>query len=656
MRWTSCFTAVICLAICSFCSGKSPLKKDYPYRPTPATKVELTDQFWRPRIETNRTATVPYSFGKCEETGRIENFKIAGGLSEKKWRGEFGFDDSDVSKIIEGAAYCWMTHPDDQQQKYVADLVSYYAAAQEDDGFLYTLWTARETIGEEAFNKVACRPEYTDRWSLINNAHQLYNLGHMFEAGVAHFEATGDRGLLDVCRRSADLVCKTFGLNGIALPPGHEEIEIGLVKLYRVTGEQRYLDQAKFFIEQRGRTSRSRDKVWGPYSQDHLPLVEQDKAVGHAVRAGYFYAAATDLAAIEGNTEYTAALDRLWRNVVETQMYITGGVGGTAEGEAFGAEYQLPNETAYCETCAQIAQCLWNHRLFLLHGDGKYLDVLERILYNGMLSGVSLDGKKFFYPNPLSSSGQHERSPWFGCSCCPSNLCRFIPSVPGFFYAVKDDNVYVNLYAAGTAQVEVQDSAVKIEQQTTYPRSGEVKLIVTPLQDGAKFALKLRIPGWARNEALPGGLYTFVEADHSPISLTVNSEAQSVEVDHGFTTINRVWNAGDEVALTLPMPVRRVLCSDKVAANRGRVALQRGPLVYCVEHPDVAGGKTHGLVLTDDAPLAIAEADELLSGVTTITGVAQSATGETVKFAAIPYYAWAHRGKGEMDVWLARGG
>lgn len=646
--------------------GANPRGVDYPIVPTPATEVKFRDAFWAPRLETNRTATIPSSFAKCEETGRRENFRVAAGLSNERWRGNYGFDDSDLYKVIEGAAYSLMTHPDPQLDAYLDEVIAEIAAAQQPDGYLYTLWSAPADQKPRQYERMHVRVR-EQPWDNLQHDHELYNLGHMYEAAVAHHQATGKTTLLDVATDSANLLVRTFGPGKFESTGGHPEIELGLVKLYRETGKQEYLDLAKFFIDVRGTTTKDKATLWGEYCQDHKPFVEQDETVGHAVRALYLYAGVVDVAALSGQEAYMTAINELWHSVESSKLYLTGGVGATGHGEAFGEPFQLPNGTAYCETCAAIANVLWNHRLFLLTGEAKYVDTLERTLYNGFLSGVSLDGKHFFYPNPLSSDGQHQRSEWFGCPCCPGNVCRFVPSTPGFVYAVQDDTAYVNLFVAGEAQLQLGSGPVAVTQDTRYPWDGKIKLTVEPPADAAKFTLKVRIPGWAREIANSEGLYRFLgDADAQP-QVLVDGEPAWQPGDGAYATITRAWRPGDAVEVSLPMPVRRVLANERVVADRGLVALQRGPIVFCVEHPDVPGGHVHNLALPDAAELQTHVEPDLLGGVQVITGEAVATrfamaddqadpqlVQETVPLQAIPYYAWAHRGRGEMDVWLAR--
>jgi uncharacterized protein len=648
---------------------------DYPIRPVPAKDVEFKDAFWKPRLDTNRTVTIPVSLQMCESTGRIENFKVAAGQSDKKWVGKFGFNDSDVSKIAEGASYSLMTHPDPKLAAYLDELIGDMSAAQEPDGYLDTVWTARDRL--TAPGQTNCRPK-TSQWLGESESHELYNAGHMFEAAAAHYAATGNVNFLEVAKKNAELLVNTFGPGKLELPPGHPEVELGLVKLYRVTGDRRYLDLAKFFIDIRGTPTKDRPNLWGQYTQDQKPLREQDEAVGHAVRAAYLYAAATDVATLTADQPLADGVDRLWENVVNKKQYLTGGIGSNPNGEAFGKDYVLPNRTAYCETCAGIADCYWAHRMFLLHGDAKYIDVLERTLYNNVLDGVSLDGKEFFYPNPLESRGGKARSTWFDCSCCPTNICRFIPSVPGYAYAAQRDALYVNLFAAGEADVALDGGNVQIEQKTRYPWDGHVEITLRPRAASQKIALHVRIPGWARGEVFPGELYRYLDDYPDQLKLALNGEAIAATPDHGYAVIDRQWKSGDVVTLDLPMPVRRVVANEQVEADRDRVALVRGPIVYCIEWPDVPDSKVLNLVLTDDAVLATEFRTELLGGVEVVTGAAQrveqpastsDATDEKgnihirevgpavtgpIAFTAIPYYAWAHRGKGEMAVWLPR--
>ncbi|MGA2068010.1 MAG: glycoside hydrolase family 127 protein [Thermoguttaceae bacterium] len=623
--------------------SEPPPRKDYPVQAVPLTAVRVADGFWTPRQETNRLTTVWYDFHKCEETGRIDNFAKAAGLMKGPFRG-IPFDDSDVYKVIEGAAYALAVRPDAKLEEYLDALIAKIAAAQEPDGYLYT---ARRLFPPEKMPGMS-GPR---RWSNLGASHELYNAGHLYEAAVAHFQATHKRSLLDVAIKHADLVVREFGPGKVQFPPGHEEIEIGLVKLYRTTGALKYLDLAKYFVDLRGRPETHR--LYGPYAQDHKPIAQQDEAVGHAVRAGYFYAGVTDVAALTGEPAYTVATERLWENVVGKKLHLTGGIGATAGGEAFGPAYDLPNATAYLETCAAVANALWNHRLFLLTGDGKYLDVLERTIYNGFLSGISLSGDRFFYANPLESDGKYERSPWFGCSCCPVNIVRFIPEISSFIYATRGRELLVNLYIGGTAKLDLAGTPVEIRQATRYPWDGRVEIALTPgpspegRGETSEFTLALRIPGWARNRPVPSDLYRYDDGKQPAVKLAVEGQAVPVKVEKGFVRIARTWKAGDRVTLDLEMPVRRVVAHPAVRADRDRFALERGPLVYCAEGADNAG-RVLDKVFPGKLRLEVLKPSDLLGGIVPLR--MSSEAGESL--TCIPYYAWCHRGPNQMRVWF----
>ncbi len=632
-------------------AAESPVAKDYNFTPVPFNQVQVEDRFWSPRLETNRRITIPYAFEQCDETDRISNFEKSAGLMSGKHEGTH-FNDSDVYKVMEGAAYSLAIYPDRMLRLYLDQLVRVMAAAQWQDGYLFTFYSIPQR-----------QPE--NRWTNIPWVHELYCMGHMYEAAVAHYQLTGDRTFLDVAIRNADLVCNVFHPDGRTDPPGHQEIEIGLCKLYRATGDAKYLSQAKFFLDQRGRKGRrgpdGNGGLYGAYGQDHVPVVEQTEAVGHSVRAAYMYTGMADVAALTGDMEYIRAIDTIWKDVVDTKLYITGGIGAAGGHEGFGGAYELPNMTAYCETCASIANILWNHRMFLMKGDAGYIDVLERTLYNAALSGISMEGDRFFYPNVLESLGQHGRSPWFGCACCPSNVARFIPSIPGLAYAHRDGNVYVNLFIGGHGVIRTPDRTVTIRQETDYPWTGSVKIRVESDKTG-DFALMVRIPGWARNMPVPSDLYAYGDKAPGDAVLSVNGKAVPVKADNGYAPIRRTWTSGDVVELSLPMTVRRVISNEKVIPNKGKVALERGPVVYCLEGHD-NNGQVLDMYIPDDAPLQTQFRTDLLNGVMVITGQARTAKrtldgrimphGER-PFTAIPYYAWAHRGSSPMTVWPAR--
>jgi DUF1680 family protein len=652
----------------------APAALDYPIRPVPFTQVKFTDSFWAPRLETNRTVSVPYALRMNEETGRVDNFRKAARLMTGPHKGR-RFNDSDVYKSMEAAAYTLRLHPDTGLEKTLDDLIALIGQAQEPDGYLFTART-----NDPAHPAPGSGPE---RWSNLRVSHELYNVGHMYEAAVAHFQATGKRSFLAIAEKNAGLLLRTFG-NGPGQRrgfPGHQEIEIGLSKLYRTTGNRAYLDLAKFFLDERGHyfggEKHAPDDPFSVYDSDeylqnHKPVLEQDEAVGHAVRAMYMYSGMADVAALGGYPEYVTAIDRLWQNVAGKKQYLTGGVGARGGSEAFGDAYELPNAEAYTETCAAIGNAFWNYRLFLLHGESKYMDVFERVLYNGLLSGVSLSGDRFFYQNPLESAGGYERSPWFEVACCPPNMTRFLPSLPGYVYATKDDTVFVNLFIAGEGTIDLRGRAVTLAQQTRYPWDGEIKVTVSPARP-SEFEMALRIPGWAGNEAMPTDLYRFLDANVVKPGLKVNGEAAALDIRDGYARIHRTWKNGDAIELSLPMPARRVVAHDSVAADSGRVALQRGPIVFAAEGVD-NGGRVFDFFLPDAATLNTEFRPDLLNGVVVITGNAalasKSAAGKTVEsgrpFVAIPYYAWANRGPGlartgtgkpgpgHMLVWLPR--
>ena len=621
----------------------------YPIDPVPFTSVKVTDQFWGQRLKANREVTIPLAFSKCEETGRYDNFVKAAHPSEDYKVGGYSFDDTDVYKTIEGASYLLQTYPDKKLKKYIDSVLVIVAAAQEPDGYLFT---ARTMNPKHPHEWVGSR-----RWEKVEElSHEFYNLGHMVEGAIAHYQATGQRNFLDIAIRYADCVCREIGDNPgqQVRVPGHQIAEMALAKLYTVTGDRKYLDQAKFFLDKRGYTDR-RDE----YSQAHKPVVEQDEAVGHAVRAAYMYSGMADVAALTGDSAYIRAIDRIWDNIVSKKYYITGGIGATSQGEAFGKNYELPNMSAYCETCASIGNVYLNYRLFLLHGESKYYDVLERTLYNGLIAGVSLDGGSFFYPNPLESMGQHQRQPWFGCACCPSNVSRFIPSLPGYVYAVKDNQVYVNLYLSNKATLKIGRKSVTLSQETRYPWNGDIALTVDKNSAG-RFAMKLRIPGWVRNQVVPSDLYTYTDGKRLSYQVKVNGELQEAELGaDGYFTVTRQWKKDDKVELHFDMEPRVVKANARVEADRGRVAVERGPLVYCAEWPD-NDFDVLSVLLNRQPSFTVTEKPDLLYGLNQIQTPAQTlkydAEGrlsvQDVTLTLIPYYAWAHRGTGRMAVWL----
>ena len=633
---------------------------DYPIRPVNFTEVQVTDKFWLPRIETNRTVTIPASFERCRATGRMKNFEMAA-AHQGKFCTIFPFDDTDIYKTLEGASYSLAVHPDPVLAKYLDSLITLIGSAQEPDGYLYTARTI-----DPAHPHAWSGPE---RWVKEHElSHELYNSGHLFEAAVAHYNATGKRNLLDIALKNADLLVVTFGPDKRHVAPGHEIVEMGLVKLYRITGKKEYLTLAKFFLEQRGERKYNKESKnpWenGSYWQAHEPVTEQDEALGHAVRAMYLYSAMTDVAALTDDTAYVKSVDRLWENMVGKKMYLHGGIGSVPDGEQFGPNYDLPNLTTYAETCAAIGSVYFDYRMFLLHGDAKYIDVLERTLYNGLISGVGLDGKSFFYTNAMQIWNGHilpetepTRSGWFPCSCCPTNMARLLPSLPGYIYAVRDKDVYVNLYISGMANVGM---GVRLTQESNYPWDGDIKLNVAAAKPTA-FGLRLRIPGWARGEAIPGGLYKFEQPGAAgAISIRVNGQIVNAQIDHGYAVLNRTWKNKDVVELSLPMPVQKVMATDSVKEDIGKMAMQRGPLLYCAEWVD-NNNRTGNLIVPENASFTTSLQPGLLNGVVTLQADAQRVevapdgleiTTHKDHIVVIPYYAWANRGKGEMNIWF----
>ena len=618
---------------------------------TPAPgEVLVNDEFWSPKIELNRVKTIPYVFSQCEQTGRIDNFAVAGGLKKGKHTGE-RYNDSDVFKIIEGACYSLMETPDPELREYVDSLVTLIAAAQEDDGYLYTT----RTIDPVSMAPGAGR----ERWIDERVSHELYNAGHMYEAAVAHHLATGTYTFINVALRNADLVYKEFGWGRREIAPGHQEIEIGLIKLYRLTGDRRWLELAQFFLDVRGRTGDyirhpqgSRFDVYNDsvYLQMHKPLLEQTEAVGHAVRGGYMYTAMADLSEATGYNRYLRASQKIWDDVTRGKIYITGGIGSKEHGEAFGEPYELPNMTAYTETCASVANVFWNNRLYRATGDARYLDVLERTLYNGLISGIGSDGCHFFYPNPLESDGSFERAGWFDCSCCPVNVARFMPTLKQYIWSLSDDGVNVNLFISSTARLTTDAGEVVMKQETEYPWSGDIKISVDPDNEGSFFILRIRIPEWTGNAPFDGGLYRYITRPGQRVRISVNGKRTKMNIVDGFALIEREWNRGDVVDVSLPMEPRFIEARDEVEADRGRVALGVGPVVYCLEEAD--NGPVRELTVDPEVKVEFQFDPVLLGGVGTLDFTAKAPSGTLQKVKAVPYYSWANRGRGEMTVWI----
>jgi len=645
-------------------------QKDYAIQAIDFTRVKLTDKFWFPRIETNRLVTIPASFERCESTGRVNNFVMAA-KKQGKFCTRFPFDDTDIYKTIEGASYSLALHPDARLDAYVDSLITIIGEAQESDGYLYTARTINPLEPHKWSGK--------QRWEKERElSHELYNSGHLYEAAVAHFMATKKKNLLSIALKNADLVCTVFGPYKLHVSPGHEIVEMGLVKLYRVTGKKEYLNTASFFINERGHYNGYKSESvnpWqnGKYWQDDKRVTQQEEAEGHAVRAGYLYAAVADVAALTGNDSLRNAIDKIWQNMVEKKLYVQGGIGAKSDGERFGENYELPNANAYNETCATIANVYWNQRMFLLHGDAKYIDVLEKSLYNGLISGVGLDGKSFFYTNAMEikstakdgvnngfTNGKVEasRSGWFECSCCPTNLARFIPSISGYMYAQKQDSIYINLFANSNAEFDIHHKKVNITQINNYPWEGNLVFNINPEREDV-FSVLVRIPGWSQNQPVPSNLYQYIGKPNDDVSIKINGTFIPFELKNGYVEINWKWKKGDVITVDLPMEIRKVFCNEKVKDNIGKVALQRGPLMYCAEWVD-NNGRTSNILIPDPARFTCEFKPELLNGVAVLKGIVSvMESGDSIKvssdkqpFVAIPYYAWANRGKGEMQVWF----
>ena len=610
--------------------------------PVPLGSVTLTDSFWAPRRQVNRDVTLPTQFRHLEETDRLDNFRRAAGKIDAPFVGLY-FNDSDVYKWLEAAAWTLAEGPNPELKTMVDTAISEVADAQRPDGYLNTYFALERE---------------NERWTNFD-LHEMYCAGHLFQAAVAHYRATGETSLLNVAVRFADHICDTFGPEQGGkreAVDGHEEVELGLVELYRTTGEQRYLEQAQYFVEARGRGLLGKPYgIWSPeYAQDHALVRELDAVVGHAVRALYYNAGITDVYAEMGDKGYLTALERLWDNMTLKRMYVSGGLGSRYEGEAFGKDYELPFERAYTETCAAIASVMWNWRLLALDGDARYSDLLEWTLLNAVLPGLSLSGQEYFYQNPLADDGTHRRQAWFGCACCPPNVARLLASLPGYFYSTQHDAVWVHLYAEGRLETTLENGQkVALEETTRYPWDGDVALTV---QSEGTFTLKLRIPAWAQGA-----------------TLTVNGEDEGGVTAGSYASLSREWQAGDTVRLQLPMPVRYLEAHPYLFEAAGRVALARGPILYCAEGVDqdvdprnlivpaepeqltpVASAELGGVVLLQAEASAQTPAMDYLYRAARTSAPVQTVPAVPAKLTAVPYYSWANRDSSPMQVWLRR--
>ncbi len=664
---TIIINAVVALSLMSIAAGSDVLPNRGLYEVS-HERVQLRGGFWGPRLKTSQEVTIPHALNCLERAGHVTNFDKATGVFDGPLRGHHAFD-SDLHKAMEGAMYCLQHSNDSKLRKRVEGILDRILAAQQEDGFLISYYIVRD-------------PD--KRWETLRLEHQLYNAGHFFEMAVEHHRLSGEKKAIDAAKRFADHIDSVFGPGKRYDVGGHEEIELALVKLYRATGERRYLALSRFFLDERGHAHGSERKSFDPQTmtpappnfddlppaerdrarrrarnsirngrmQDHKPLTEQTVAIGHAVRAGYIYSAMADIARFMDAPEYERAVDNLWQDVVSRKMYVNGSIGTAQYGdEGFGDPYLLPNRT-YCESCANIAHVFWQHRMNLLKGQAKYADVMELVLYNGAISGISISGDGFFYQNPLESRGGR-RSSWIGLACCPTNLTRIIPQVGGLVYAQGKNRLYVNLFASGDASVKMDNGVkVKLAQQTDYPWDGHVKLTVTPEQ-ASDFDLCLRIPGWALGRPVPSDLYRFADSKVSAVGLKVNGKTiDATPEEDGYVHLKRSWKVADVVELNMPIPIHRVYAHEKIKADSGKVALMRGPITYCIEAVDNPNVDVLKVALLREAELHAEHRDRLLGGVTVLQGKALDDRQRPVTLTAVPYYSWANREKGAMTVWI----
>ena len=643
--------ALMLIAVVS-CS-KPDQSAGYPVKAVSFENVSLEDVFWSKKIKTNREVTIPFALQKISETGRMDNFLKASGRMEGPHEGK-RYNDTDVFKVIEGIGYSLQVHPDEKLEKYTDSLISEIAAAQEEDGYLFSGRTIDPDNPPIGSGK--------ERWSQMNSSHELYNSGHMYEAAIAYFKATGKREFLDVALRNADFLCDAFGPDKLQGIPGHQEIELALVKLYDLTREEKYLELAKFYLDQRGKgfmspaypdTSPFRIYDDPVYLQDHEPVVEQKEAVGHAVRATYMYTGMADVAALTGEKSYQNAISSIWNDVVSSKIYLTGGVGSRHTTEAFGDKYELPNKEAYTETCASIGNIFWNFRMFLNSGGGQFQDIMEKTLYNGMLSGVSLSGDRFFYQNPLESDGGYTRSPWFEVSCCPGNIARFLPSLPGYIYATKESELLINQYISSSSTVEIDNNKLDVKMISGFPWEGNISIQIDPMKK-SPITLKLRIPGWFEGYAHPTSLYAFTACSNTPFHVELNGEQIDYQSDGQYIVLSRSWNKNDKLEILWDMVPKLVISSDDLLEDVGKLAIQRGPIIYCIEEADNPHIDFDKIIMDINKPLIYKYRPDLLGGIGSIEfkGI-QEGTG--VNIQAIPYYSWSNRGAGKMKVWIESG-
>ena len=615
--------------------------------PVNFSDVNITDNFWRTKIDKVATKTLSACIYQTEiATPRIRNFEKVARKKGEKHEGIF-YDDSDVFKALEAMAYSLKTHPSAEMEKKCDEWIDKIAAAQQPDGYLNTWYTLK-----------GLQDRYTDM-----SMHEDYNAGHMIEAAVAYYNATGKRKFLDVCIKWADQFDNLFGPGKRHWVTGHEELELALVKLYKVTKNEKYLKLADWLLSERGH-GYAKGYTWTEwkdtaYAQDVLPVKQQTQITGHAVRAMYLYTGAADVAAQTGDMDYMKAMRKVWEDVVYRNMYITGGIGSAGSNEGFTADYDLPNEQAYCETCASVGMVFWNQRMNALTGDAEYIDVLERSLYNGALDGLSLSGDHFFYGNPLASRGQHQRREWFGTACCPANIARLVASLGNYIYAKSDNSIYVNLFVGSSTTIPLKNGNVDVKMETNYPWDGNIKLNIDPVKK-SKFGLYLRVPGWAKGQTTTSDLYDFSDFGSTVISLKINGKDEAVRLENGYMIVDREWKKGDIVEYNLPMQTNKIIARKELKQDNGRIAIQRGPIVYCIEGAD-NNGKAWNIIIPDDTKFETIDykvLDEPVKALTaevpvvTVADDGLSLKTEKKKIIAIPYYTWANRGKNEMEVWL----
>lgn len=635
-------------------------------KPVPFTQVHISDSFWNQRLETLRNTTIRYAFRKIEEAGQVRNFEYAGRIvsgkaraGSLKFQSENPYDDAEVYKVVEGAAYLLAVRPDARLQHHCDSVIDLICSAQEPDGYLQTNFTIHNPL----------HPWYGgEKWkSDWNLSHETFNVGELIECAIAYYQATGKDKLLKCAIRAADNMCGVFNAQGLRMAPGHAVVEMALVRLYELTGNDRYLHECKFFLDCRGQRKfnpASADlRVNGKYWQDHLPAVRQRTAEGHAVRAMYFYSGMADWVRCSADKDYEAAVTAIWDNIAAKKLYVTGGFGARDNNEAFGENYELPNATAYCETCASVAGVMLNERMFRLHGEAKYIDMLERSLYNNVLDGLSIHGTSFYYPNRLEASERgNSRSQWFGTSCCPTNLCRLIPSVPGYVYATSDSSLYVNLYVASSATASVGRCRLEITQETAYPYDGEVRLAVKAKRGKGKLKdIRLRIPGWAKNDPVHSDLYSYENPTTAPVRLTVNGRDLAYSEKDGYAVVPTDGDGVVSITLRLPMDVHQVAANDSLATNRKLRSYERGPIVYCAEGRDNGGTLQHLFIPahTTSYSLSTYMQEYFHGNMPSISVAGRKArkaggrdTAPATQVRLIPYFARAYRGASDMKVWI----